>query len=58
MLALGVAGIAAETRDKQHEKLRLVGSWNTEHTLPTGDGDPTVVRGEASFEWVPSCQPQ
>ena len=44
--------VADTTREAQHEKLRfLVGAWKTSHTIPAGDGEPKVVRGEAVIEW-------
>ena len=45
-----VAGQATE--DEMHEKLAfLVGAWETAHNLPTGEGETTMVRGEAVIEW-------
>ena len=54
LLALGGLPAAADaTREEQHTKLSfLVGTWNTSHAVPSGDGEVTTVNGEAVIEWV------
>ncbi len=49
----GLPAAADATRDEQHKKLNfLVGVWNTSHAVPSGDGEATIVLGEAVIEWV------
>ena len=41
-----------ESKSDKNEMLSfLVGVWNTEHTLPVREGEPVIVRGEATIEW-------
>ena len=42
-----------QSRTEQHEKLGfLVGEWQTTHTAPSREGEPTVIKGEAAITWV------
>ncbi len=53
LLALAGTASTADTSTEKHETLGfMVGNWTTSHTIPAGDGEPTVVRGEAVIEWV------
>ena len=53
LLPIGLPIAAEETRDQQQEKLNfLVGTWDTAHSIPSRDGEPTVVRGEAVISWA------
>ncbi len=53
LMLLGSFQATADERTEFQKKLDfLVGTWETEHTIPSGEGKPTVVKGEATIEWV------
>ena len=53
LLVAGASQTAAATREERYEKLDfLVGDWITSHTIPSTDGEATVVQGTATIEWV------
>ncbi len=55
LAALAAAtGLAlCQSRAEQQDKLDfLVGEWRTVHTAPSREGEPTVIKGEATIAWV------
>ena len=43
----------SDSREEQHAKLSfLVGKWDTSHEIPAPNAEATVVRGEATIDWV------
>ena len=45
--------LAYQASANENEKLSfMVGIWETTHTAPSRQGEPTVIKGEANIEWV------
>ena len=53
LVLLGSFQATADERAEFQKKLDfMVGTWETEHTIPSREGEPTTVKGDATIEWV------